>query len=235
MARLSVAVRDTGEGIAPEKIASLFAQFSQADPSTARRFGGSGLGLSICHQLAELMGGSIAVESRPGVGSTFTLTLAAPRVGSAQPAAAGSTPDAQADPLGGLRVLAAEDNATNRLVLKTLLEHVGVEPMFVENGAEAIEAWEQGRWDLVLMDVAMPVMDGPTAVREIRAREAAQGRARTPIVALTANAMAHQIVEYLAEGMDGHIAKPIEAAKLFQALADALDPDAATDRRSDAA
>ncbi len=135
------------------------------------------------------------------------------------------------EPMAGLRVLAAEDNPTNQLVLKTLLQHIGVEPVFVENGAEALEAWDRGRWDLVLMDVTMPVMDGPTAAREIRAREAAQGRARTPIIALTANALAHQIAEYVADGMDAHIAKPIEAAKLFQAVAAVLNPTAAASER----
>ena len=235
--RLRVAVSDTGEGIAPDTLRSLFDQFAQADASTARRFGGTGLGLAICGHLADLMGGSIAVESHLGQGSTFTVTLHVPRVGDARPdtVAPAAQSSASGEPMRGLRVLAAEDNPTNQLVLKTLLEHVGVDPVFVENGAQALEAWEGGRWDLVLMDVAMPVMDGPTAVREIRAREAAQGRTRTPILALTANAMAHQIVEYLTEGMDGHIAKPIEAAKLFRALAAALDPAVANDQRTDAA
>ncbi|HXQ11294.1 MAG TPA: ATP-binding protein [Caulobacteraceae bacterium] len=228
--RLRLAISDTGEGIESAKLQSLFEQFTQADASTARRFGGTGLGLSICGQLAELMGGSIAVESRVGEGSIFTVTLEVPRVDEARPETAAPELRAPSEPMAGLRVLAAEDNPTNRLVLKTLLQHIGVEPVFVENGAEALEAWERGRWDLVLMDVTMPVMDGPTAVREIRAREAAQGRARTPIIALTANAMAHQIAEYVVDGMDGHIAKPIEAAKLFQAVAAMLDPAAASER-----
>jgi signal transduction histidine kinase/CheY-like chemotaxis protein len=229
--RLRLTISDTGEGIESDKLQSLFDQFTQADASTARRFGGTGLGLSICGQLAELMGGSIAVESRLGEGSTFTVTLQVPRVGGARPEAAVAEPPEALEPMAGLRVLAAEDNPTNQLVLKTLLQHIGVEPVFVENGAEALEAWDRGRWDLVLMDVTMPVMDGPTAAREIRAREAAQGRARTPIIALTANAMAHQIAEYVADGMDAHIAKPIEAAKLFQAVAAVLDPTAAASER----
>jgi CheY-like chemotaxis protein len=115
-------------------------------------------------------------------------------------------------------VLAAEDNAVNRLVLRTLLAQVGVEPVIVEDGRAALEAWSREPWDLILMDVQMPVMDGPTAARAIREAEAAEERMRTPIVALTANAMSHQVREYQAAGMDGHVAKPIKAAELFAAL-----------------
>ena len=117
-----------------------------------------------------------------------------------------------------LRVLAAEDNPINQLVLKTLLHQAGVDPVVVENGAEAVAAWEAGEFDLILMDVQMPQMDGPTAARLIRKGEAASGRAPVPIIALTANAMTHQIADYLAAGMDGHVSKPIEAAKLFATL-----------------
>ncbi len=231
--RLVLAISDTGEGIPDDKIAELFTSYTQADASTARRFGGTGLGLAICRQLAELMGGTITVASRVGEGSTFTVTLGAPRVGDAIPAPAES--ERMVAPVASrpLRVLAAEDNEVNRLVLKTLLAHAGVEPVFAENGELALAAWEQGPWDLVLMDVQMPVMDGPTAVRRIREREAETGRPRTPIVALSANAMSHQITEYLAGGMDGHVAKPIEADKLFEALSLAL-PEAEA-ARSDAA
>ena len=117
------------------------------------------------------------------------------------------------------RILAAEDNAVNQLVLKTLLAQIGAEPVMVADGAEALEAWEAAQFDLILMDVQMPQMDGPTATRMIRAREAESGRPRTPIVALTANAMAHQVEEYLAAGMDSHVAKPIDAAELYRTVA----------------
>ena len=120
-------------------------------------------------------------------------------------------------------MLAAEDNSVNQLVLKTLLSQIGIEPVIVGDGVDAVAAWESGHWDVILMDVQMPRMDGPTATRFIRAREAAQGRARTPIVALTANAMTHQVAEYLAAGMDGFVPKPIEVSRLFEALETALE------------
>jgi signal transduction histidine kinase/CheY-like chemotaxis protein len=224
--RLSVA--DSGVGISAEALERLFSKFEQADASTTRRYGGAGLGLSICRELAELMGGSIGAESTPGRGSTFTVVLPLRRVGdtAARPAA---EPEATAAPARPLRVLAAEDNAVNQLVLKTLLAQVGVEPVLVGDGRAALEAWTREPWDLILMDVQMPVMDGPTATRAIRAAEAQSGRAYTPIVALTANAMSHQVDDYAAAGMDGHVAKPIEAASLYAALhlANLDGPDAA--------
>jgi CheY-like chemotaxis protein len=121
-------------------------------------------------------------------------------------------------PAPALRVLAAEDNAMNQVVLKTLLGAVGIEPTFVADGREAVQAWRSGDWDLVLMDVQMPVMDGLEAVAEIRAAERREGRRHTPIVALTANAMAHHRRQYLSAGMDGVVAKPIELGVLLQEM-----------------
>jgi PAS domain S-box-containing protein len=230
MLRLSVA--DTGIGIASDGLASLFEKFEQADASTTRRYGGTGLGLAICRELAELMGGTIAAESAPGRGTTFTVTLPLARIADeaekptpAEPG--GAAPRSPLDSERQLKVLAAEDNSVNQLVLRTLLHQAGVQPLIVENGREAVEAWARETWDVILMDVQMPEMDGPTATREIRRREAAQGRARTPIVALTANAMAHQVAEYRAAGMDGFVAKPIEVARLFAVLQEVLDVGAA--------
>jgi len=225
---LTLVVADSGIGIAPQDLARLFSRFQQVDSSTTRRYGGTGLGLSICRELAELMGGSVTVESQPGAGSRFLVMLPLPRV------AHEATPGLDADTLEAgladagipLRVLAAEDNAVNQLVLTTLLSQVGVAPDVVADGAAAVAAWRSGAWDLILMDVQMPVMDGVEAVRVIRAAEAAEGRPRTPIVALTANAMAHQVAEYLAAGFDGHVAKPIDAARLYAAIAEAVTPDA---------
>ena len=230
-----IAVRDSGVGISAEALSRLFGKFEQADASTTRRYGGAGLGLSICRELAELMGGSISAESEPGVGSTFRVVLPIPWTGeAAKPAVAVATPAEAVGSGRPLRVLAAEDNAVNQLVLKTLLAQVGVTPEIVCDGRAAVEAWAREPWDLILMDVQMPVMDGPSAARAIRAAEAASGRARTPIVALTANAMAHQVADYAAAGMDAHVAKPIEAAALLAAL-QIVDGGAEDDGRRTAA
>ena len=225
---LELSVRDTGVGIARENLEKLFAKFDQLDSSTTRRFGGTGLGLAICRELAHLMKGEIAVESELGLGSKFILRVPLERVGDEKPIA--SMADARAGMSSGdagdiaLRVLAAEDNTVNQLVLKTLLHQMGVDPTVVDNGEEAVKAWETGDWDVILMDVQMPVMDGITATAAIRNREADIGRPRTPIIALTANAMSHQVEQYLAAGMDGHVAKPIQAAELFEALTRAAVP-----------
>ncbi len=229
---LKIVVADTGIGISAEQLAGLFRKFEQADASTTRRFGGTGLGLAICRELAELMGGTITAESTPGAGATFTVTLPLPKLAGAaaapvEPAAPAASPETEARPM---RILAAEDNTMNQLVLKTLLAQVGIEPTVVADGREAVAAWEREPWDLILMDVQMPGMDGPTATAEIRARERAEGRVRTPIVALTANAMAHQVAEYLGGGMDAVVPKPIEAMRLYetlQAVIDAADREAA--------
>jgi CheY-like chemotaxis protein len=126
--------------------------------------------------------------------------------------------------LTGLRILAAEDNLTNQLVLKTLLTQVGIEPVVVENGQLAVEAWQAQAFDLILMDMQMPVMDGLTATGLIRAAEASTGRARTRIVALSADALAHQVASYAQADMDGCLAKPIEVHRLFEILQSALQP-----------
>jgi signal transduction histidine kinase len=217
---LILAVTDTGVGIPADRLQALFGRFDQADASTTRRFGGSGLGLAICRELAEMMGGSIEVESTLGFGSTFTVTLPLARVGDARLAVALPAPPAGGEEAHALklRVLAAEDNTVNQLVLKTLLHQIGIDPVVVCNGQEAVIAWEENDWDVILMDVQMPKMDGPTAARAIREQELASGRPRTPIIALTANVMSHQLADYMAAGMDGHVAKPIEAGRLFEAL-----------------
>ena len=235
---LSLMVSDTGVGIAPDRLGALFEKFTQADASTTRRYGGTGLGLSICRELAHLMGGEISTRSQLGEGSTFSVRLPLAKIGEAHAPQFAAPPPAPPPPpdasLPRVRVLAAEDNSVNQLVLKTLLHQIGVEPCVVENGEQALEAWKNSPWDVILMDMQMPVMDGLTATRAIREAEAAMGRARTPIIALTANAMSHQINQCRAAGMDGHVAKPIEAARLFAALEAALEvaedaaPEAAT-------
>jgi CheY-like chemotaxis protein len=168
------------------------------------------------------MGGEIGVRSEVGQGSTFTVNLPLLRA----EAAPAQVETSVANPAEGkpLKILAAEDNGINQLVLKTLLAQLGFEVVVVENGALAVEASATGAWDLILMDVQMPVMDGPTAARLIRAREAAEGAPRTPILALTANAMAHQAEEYVAAGMDGAVAKPIQLDQLLAAMEAVLQP-----------
>ncbi|MDB5471116.1 MAG: sensor histidine kinase [Caulobacter sp.] len=222
---LVLTVSDTGPGIAPDRLLALFDRFVQADSTTSRQHGGSGLGLAICRQLAELMGGSISAESRLGEGSSFIVRLPlGPAEAPPEVVAAPRLLEASDGP--PLRLLVAEDNAVNRLVLDTLLGQVGLAPHFVENGLQAVEACAAARWDLVLMDIQMPVMDGPTAVRRIRAEELRDGRPRTPIIALTANAMAHHSAEYLEAGMDATVAKPIELGLLLAAIDRALVPPA---------
>ncbi|MDP2012100.1 MAG: ATP-binding protein [Phenylobacterium sp.] len=215
-------VRDTGLGIPAEKQATLFEKFVQADNSATRRFGGTGLGLAICRELTQMMGGAIWVDSREGKGSTFTVELPLERgvAVAAAPAAAsaGDNPEE-----GALRLLAAEDNPTNQQVLAAVMGSLGLDIDIVADGKLAFEAWRDGAYDLILMDIQMPVMDGIDAARAIRAAEREQGRPRTPIVALTANALSHQVEEYLAAGMDGHVAKPIEIAKLYEAISRALN------------
>jgi signal transduction histidine kinase/CheY-like chemotaxis protein len=235
-AGIRIEVSDTGIGISPEVAATLFAKFAQADASTTRRYGGTGLGLAISRELAEMMGGSITLTSTPGHGSTFTVRLRLERIGEARRApppretAIRQTTLLLPEPEPSkVRILAAEDNHINRLVLKTLLNQIGLHPDIVGDGELAVEAWRHGTYDVILMDIQMPELDGLGATREIRAEEAATGRRRTPILGLTANAMAHQVEEYMRAGMDGHVSKPIDVAKLFAALETALGDEAETE------
>ena len=218
-------VTDTGPGIAPERLGALFQKFVQADTSTTRRFGGSGLGLAICRELATLMGGEIEAASVLGQGSVFTVRLPLTRLGDADGLPVREDAFA-APPLrdgSALRILAAEDNPMNQLVLRTLLAQVGVEVTCVDNGELAVAAAATGDWDAILMDVQMPVMDGPTATRLIREWERNGNRRRTPIIALTANAMAHHAAEYTAAGMDVLVPKPLELERLLIAIQTVLD------------
>jgi signal transduction histidine kinase/ActR/RegA family two-component response regulator len=211
-----IEVADTGIGIEPERAATLFDKFVQADSSTTRRFGGTGLGLAICRELAGAMGGQIRLTSEPGAGSTFIVELNLPRVGEAS---APPATEEQALVVGSpMRVLAAEDNRVNQLVLQTLLAQLGLDVTLVDDGAQALAAWETGEFDLILMDVQMPVMDGPAAARRIRQRESETNRPRTPIIALTANVMSHQVEAYRKFGMDGVVAKPIDIRQLFATI-----------------
>jgi signal transduction histidine kinase/CheY-like chemotaxis protein len=216
---LRIVVRDSGVGIPAEKLATLFEKFTQADNSATRRFGGTGLGLAICRELIHMMGGTIQVESREGEGSTFTVDLPLPR---GRPAGLQGEDGPGANEDGNLRILAAEDNPTNQQVLGAVLGSLGIEVDMVPDGKEAVAAWRSGAYDLILMDIQMPVMDGITAAAAIRAGEAASGRKRTPIIAVTANALTHQVAEYMAVGMDAHVVKPIEIARLYDTISTVL-------------
>ena len=217
---LQLSVADTGIGIAQEALARIFDKFVQADSSTTRRYGGTGLGLSICNQLARAMGGSIEVVSREGSGTTFTVSLPLPFAGASQDTAKQAASGPAALPSGprALRVLAAEDNEVNQRVLAAFLGQIGVKPVIVPDGRKAVEAWEGGQWDLVLMDIQMPELDGRQATAMIRQREAETGRARTPIIALSADVMSHQLAEYDGFDIDGVLAKPINSALLFDVV-----------------
>jgi signal transduction histidine kinase/DNA-binding NarL/FixJ family response regulator len=214
--RLLFSVADSGIGMVPEAIERMFEAFTQMDASISRRFGGSGLGLAICRRLVELMGGTIAVESQPGIGSTFRFDVTLKR---ADPAAA-ITPMAEAavQPELGLHILLAEDNPTNRLVARRMIERLGHQADTVGTGAEAIAALALTRYDLVLMDVMMPEMDGLTATRQIRAAE--RPAARIPIIGLTAGSSAANLAACLDAGMDAVTTKPVTLPSLRAAIAE---------------
>jgi len=217
---LRVSVEDTGIGMAPEQMARLFQRFSQADSSTTRRFGGSGLGLVICKHLVELMGGAIHVESAPGRGSTFwfevPLEPALATTTAAVPTSAGEAPADASVGLRPARVLVAEDNAVNRLVVQAMLERLGMAVHQAADGAEAVAAVEAQSIDLVLMDCQMPVMDGYEATRRIRA--AGHARRHVPIVALTAHALAEDRQRCAEAGMNDYLSKPVTGEALAEAL-----------------
>jgi signal transduction histidine kinase/CheY-like chemotaxis protein len=210
---LRIAVSDTGIGFGPEQRDRLFGRFEQADGAITRRYGGSGLGLSICRQLAEMMGGDLDAESEPGGGSTFLLTV--PLRAAEAPVAGAPEMTSTADVGATVRVLLADDHPTNRKVVELILGAAAVEIVSVENGAEAVEAYRAGAFDMVLMDMQMPVMDGLTATRAIREFECEAGRPLTPIVMLTANALPEHVAAARAAGADKHLAKPFEAAELL--------------------
>jgi PAS domain S-box-containing protein len=224
--RLVLEVEDTGVGFDAAQGEMIFQRFSQADSTITRRFGGTGLGLAICRTLVELLGGVISARARPGSGSLFRVVLPLQRIEAADlalagEAGAGPAPAARPE---GLRVLLAEDHPVNQKVVQLILEPHGVEVTVVDNGALAVEAFRTGGYDLVLMDMQMPVMDGLAATRAIRRLEQHDpAGAPIPIIMLSANAMAHHRQDALLAGADLHLAKPVTAADLIGGIGQALD------------
>ncbi|MDP3080338.1 MAG: ATP-binding protein [Brevundimonas sp.] len=224
--QVAITVEDTGVGFNAGHAARLFERFNQADGTITRRFGGTGLGLSICRALVVMMGGSIEARSTPGAGSRFRFVLPLDRAGSLadyddRECAGG--PDALPVPDRTLKVLLAEDHPTNQRVVQLILGGQGAEVVTADDGAQAVAAFEAGTFDVVLMDMQMPVMDGLTATRAIRALEASMpDRPRTPILMLSANAMAEHRADSLAAGADAHVAKPITAVSLLAGIQSVL-------------
>jgi PAS domain S-box-containing protein len=216
---LHFAVRDTGVGIAEDKQLDVFGAFSQADSSITRRFGGTGLGLAISHKLVLMMGGRVWLESELGKGSVFHFTL---RLGLGKENTATGGGDQlpfELAPQQTLHLLLAEDNLINQRLALALLEKRGHRVVVANNGQEAFDAVENGAFDLVLMDIQMPVMDGVEATQRIRERERVLGARHLPIVAMTANAMQGDRERFLAAGMDGYVSKPVKSDELFTEIA----------------
>ena len=222
--RARFTVIDTGVGFAMADKGKVLGRFEQADSSITRRFGGTGLGLSICCDLARLMGGSVDCDSEPGVGSRFWIEL--PLEGCRGEASLIAELDTTANGASGapLRVLVADDHPTNRQVLQLMLDGMA-DLTCVEDGAQAVEAYRTGSFELVLMDMQMPVMDGLTALHEIRRYEEQMALARTPAIMLTANALPEHVASAAAAGADLHLSKPFTTAGLFEAIEEALSAD----------
>lgn len=222
-AQLVVAISDTGPGVPPDKRSKLFKPFSQTDASVTRQHGGTGLGLWISRKICHLMGGDLEFAAPDTGGSVFTATVAVGLPEDCELRRKRPVLDAEAVLYARpWQVLVAEDNKTNRLVLHHLLKRYPLVISMVDDGAQAVTAYRSGAYDIVLMDVNMPVMGGLEAAAVIRAYEDEAGLPHCPVIALTANAMTHQVEEYLRRGIDAHVAKPVKRDVLIRRMADLL-------------
>ncbi|WP_333828127.1 ATP-binding protein [Pararhodobacter sp.] len=223
--QILIEVRDTGIGMTHEQQVHVFEEFGQADGSIARKFGGTGLGMPIAKRLVNMMGGTIGFQSQLGIGTQVTITLPLPRLTAAEGEQARKpVADSHYD-LSGLRVLAADDNRTNRMILGAMMGQLGMSSVLVADGPAALEAYEKEPFDAVILDISMPEMDGVMVLKELRAREAkkvmrGKGKAdeRLPILAFSANAMSHQVEAYMAAGFDDCLTKPLQLERLRSAV-----------------
>ncbi|MCP4693303.1 MAG: response regulator, partial [Desulfobacterales bacterium] len=216
-------VRDTGIGMSEEQVARLFQPFQQADESITRKYGGTGLGLAISKRLVEIMGGELRVESEPGMGTRIAFTARLGKSDREAPIRVETVSRSRVkELLAGRRILLVEDNNINLQVARELIEQIGVRIQTAGNGERAVELAERERFDCILMDLHMPVMDGLTAAREIRKGDAPPD---LPIIAMTASAMTGDREQCLAAGMNDHIAKPIRPSRLYETLIRWIRPD----------
>ncbi|GHA01183.1 hypothetical protein GCM10008090_07870 [Arenicella chitinivorans] len=210
--RVRFSVRDTGIGIDSNSLNDIFNPFLQAEKATARRFGGTGLGLAISYQLVKKLGGTLSVNSEPGQGSEFAFELTFEK--SEIPKVPEDTV-VETDAFKGQKILVAEDNQVNQMLVSAILKSINADFTICNNGAEALEAFEREKFDLVLMDINMPVMDGLQSLHHMREHERTQAKPKTPIIALTANALVGDREKYIEHGMDDCLAKPLRKAELF--------------------
>ncbi|WP_176847122.1 hybrid sensor histidine kinase/response regulator [Roseicitreum antarcticum] len=213
-----IRVTDTGIGMSPPELAGVFEEFSQADSSISRKYGGTGLGMAIVKRLVGMMHGEVTLSSTKGVGTQVLITLPLPMAQDTPLAVSETTSGQRNELLRGMRILAADDNRTNRMILGAMLAQLGASAVMVEDGHAALARFTAGTFDLVILDISMPGMDGVEVLQAIRAREASLGLQRTSVVAFTANAMSHQVQSYLEAGFDDCLTKPLKTERLNEAL-----------------